>query len=58
MNGKRVLALIRRIARQIALDRRTIALVIFAPMLMLTLGAILFRAGVISRKVFTTCACD
>jgi ABC-2 type transport system permease protein len=44
MNGKRILTLARRVIRQIANDRRTMALVILAPMLMLTLGAILFRA--------------
>lgn len=44
MNGKRILALARRVIRQIANDRRTLALVIFAPMMMLALGAILFRA--------------
>jgi ABC-2 type transport system permease protein len=44
MNPRRVLALVRRIVRQIALDRRTVALVILAPILMLSLGAILFRA--------------
>jgi ABC-2 type transport system permease protein len=44
MNRKRVVALARRVVRQIAHDRRTVALVIVAPMLMLALGAILFRA--------------
>lgn len=44
MNGKRILTLARRVIRQIANDRRTLALVILAPMLMLTLGAMLFRA--------------
>lgn len=44
MNGKRILTLARRVIRQLANDRRTMALVIVAPMLMLTLGAILFRA--------------
>lgn len=44
MSGKRILTLARRVIRQLANDRRTLALVIFAPMLMLTLGAILFRA--------------
>lgn len=44
MSGKRILTLARRVIRQIANDRRTMALVIVAPMLMLTLGAILFRA--------------
>lgn len=44
MNGKRIITLARRVIRQLANDRRTMALVILAPMLMLTLGAILFRA--------------
>lgn len=44
VSGKRVLALARRVIRQIVHDRRTVVLVIVAPMLMLTLGAILFRA--------------
>lgn len=44
MNLTRILALTRRVMRQIALDRRTVALVVLAPILMLTLGAILFRA--------------
>jgi ABC-2 type transport system permease protein len=43
MNGRRILALARRVIRQIAFDRRTLGLVILAPMMMLTLGAILFR---------------
>lgn len=46
MSGKRILTLACRVIRQIANDRRTLALVIVAPMLMLTLGAILFRAEV------------
>lgn len=44
MGSKRIVALARRVIRQIANDRRTMGLVILAPMLMLTLGAILFRA--------------
>jgi len=44
MNGKRVVTLARRVIRQIVHDRRTLALVILAPMMILTLGAILFRA--------------
>jgi ABC-2 type transport system permease protein len=43
MNGKRVLTLARRVIRQIAHDRRTVALVILAPMMILSLGIILFR---------------
>ena len=44
MNVRRVLALARRVMRQILRDRRTVGLLLFAPMLVLTLGAILFRA--------------
>jgi ABC-2 type transport system permease protein len=44
MSLRRVLLLARRIMRQVLRDRRTIGLLVFAPMLMLTLGAILFRA--------------
>jgi ABC-2 type transport system permease protein len=44
MKPRRVLVLARRVIRQITHDRRTLALVIVAPILMLTLGAILFRA--------------
>jgi ABC-2 type transport system permease protein len=44
MSTKRVAAIARRVMRQIARDHRTVALLILAPMLMLTLGAILFRA--------------
>ena len=42
MNGKRVLTITRRVIRQLARDRRTIALLFVAPMFVLTLGAILF----------------
>ena len=44
MSAKRIFAIARRVMRQIRHDRRTVALMIFAPMLMLTLGAILFRS--------------
>ena len=44
MNLRRVFALARRVMRQISRDRRTVGLLVFAPMLVLTLGAILFRA--------------
>ena len=44
MSAKRIFAIARRVMRQIRRDRRTVALMIVAPMLMLTLGAILFRA--------------
>jgi ABC-2 type transport system permease protein len=44
MNVRRVSALARRIMRQVLRDRRTVGLLVFAPMLMLALGAVLFRA--------------
>jgi ABC-2 type transport system permease protein len=44
MNARRVLALARRVIRQVSRDRRTVGLLFLAPMLVLTLGAILFRA--------------
>ena len=44
MSMRRVLTITRRVMRQILRDRRTVALLVFAPMLMLTLGAILFRS--------------
>jgi ABC-2 type transport system permease protein len=44
MSSRRVLTLARRVMRQVLRDRRTIALLVFAPMLILTLGAILFRS--------------
>ena len=44
MNLRRVSALALRIMRQFSRDRRTVGLIVFAPMLMLTLGAVLFRA--------------
>lgn len=44
MNVRRVLVLARRVMRQVLRDRRTVGLLLFAPMLVLTLGAILFRA--------------
>jgi ABC-2 type transport system permease protein len=44
MNGKRVLTIAWRVVRQVMRDRRTVALLFFGPMLVLTLGAILFRA--------------
>ena len=44
MSAKRIFAIARRVMRQIRHDRRTVALMIVAPMIMLTLGAILFRA--------------
>jgi ABC-2 type transport system permease protein len=44
MSARRVLILARRVIRQIVRDRRTVAILIVAPMLILVLGAILFRA--------------
>jgi ABC-2 type transport system permease protein len=44
MSSRRVLTLARRVMRQVLRDRRTVALLVFAPMLILTLGAILFRS--------------
>jgi ABC-2 type transport system permease protein len=44
MNSRRVFALARRVMRQVLRDRRTVGLLVFVPMLVLTLGAILFRA--------------
>jgi ABC-2 type transport system permease protein len=53
MNHKRVLALANRVMRQIGRDRRTVGLFLFGPMIMLTLGALLFRseAGAIPMAV-------
>jgi ABC-2 type transport system permease protein len=44
MNARRVVVLALRVIRQILRDRRTVGLLFIAPMLVLTLGAILFRA--------------
>jgi ABC-2 type transport system permease protein len=44
MKVRRIFSLARRVIRQIMHDRRTVALVFLAPILMITLGAILFRA--------------
>ncbi len=44
MNLRRIFALARRVMRQILRDVRTIALMIFAPMFILAIGAVLFRA--------------
>jgi ABC-2 type transport system permease protein len=44
MKAQRAFSLARRVIRQIVHDRRTLALVFLAPILMITLGAILFRA--------------
>ena len=44
MNLGRVFTLSQRVMRQVLRDHRTVALLVFAPLLVLTLGAILFRA--------------
>ena len=43
MNTRRIFALARRVMRQVSRDRRTVGLLVFVPMLVLALGAILFR---------------
>jgi ABC-2 type transport system permease protein len=44
MSIRRIVTLARRVMRQILRDRRTVALLVLAPMLVLLLGAILFRS--------------
>jgi ABC-2 type transport system permease protein len=44
MNARRILTLARRVMRQVLRDRRMVGLLVFVPMLVLTLGAILFRS--------------
>lgn len=44
MNARRILVLAIRVMRQVLRDRRTVALIVFAPILIVTLGAVLFRA--------------
>jgi len=44
MSGKRVFTIALRVVRQVMRDRRTVALIVIGPLLVLTLGAILFRA--------------
>jgi len=44
MKIRRIFSLARRVIRQIMHDRRTVALVFLAPIVLITLGAILFRA--------------
>ena len=44
MSGKRVFTIALRVVHQVIRDRRTIALIVIGPMLVLTLGAVLFRA--------------
>jgi ABC-2 type transport system permease protein len=45
MNSRRILNLARRVILQVLRDRRTLALIVVGPLLILTLGAILFRAA-------------
>jgi len=44
MNMRRIFALARRVMRQILRDVRTVALLVFAPMFVLAIGAVLFRS--------------
>lgn len=44
MNPQRVMALAQRVMRQVFRDRRTVGLLVFVPMLVLWLSALLFRA--------------
>jgi ABC-2 type transport system permease protein len=44
MNSRRVVILARRVMRQVLRDRRTVGLLIIGPMLVLSLGAVLFRS--------------
>jgi ABC-2 type transport system permease protein len=44
MNPSRIFLLARRVIRQVLRDHRTVGLMLFVPILLLTLGALLFRA--------------
>ncbi|HEY45073.1 MAG TPA: ABC-2 transporter permease [Anaerolineae bacterium] len=44
MSSRRVLTLAQRVMRQVLRDRRTVGLLIIGPMLVLSLGAVLFRS--------------
>ena len=44
MNSRRILSLARRVILQVLRDRRTLALIVVGPLLILTLGAVLFRS--------------
>ena len=44
MNARRILTLAVRVMRQVLRDRRTVALIVIAPIIVVTLGAVLFRA--------------
>ncbi|HEY69554.1 MAG TPA: ABC-2 transporter permease [Anaerolineae bacterium] len=43
MSGRRILTITRRVMKQVLRDHRTVALLIVAPILVLSLGALLFR---------------
>lgn len=44
MNFSRIVYLARRVVQQVLRDRRTVALIVVVPMILLSLGALLFRA--------------
>lgn len=44
MNAFRIVSLARRVIRQVLRDHRTVGLMVFVPILLLSLGALLFRA--------------
>jgi len=44
MSTRRIYTLAQRVMRQVLRDRRTVGLLVFAPMIVLTLGAVLFRS--------------
>ena len=44
MNTRRILKLAVRVMQQVLRDRRTVALIVFAPLTVLSLGAVLFRS--------------
>ena len=44
MSARRILILAGRVMRQVLRDRRTVALIVIAPIIVLTLGAVLFRS--------------
>ena len=44
MNTGRIFTIAIRVIRQVLRDRRTVALLLLGPILVLTLGAVLFRA--------------
>jgi ABC-2 type transport system permease protein len=44
MNARRILTLAVRVMRQVLRDRRTVALIVIAPIIVVSLGAVLFRS--------------